>query len=343
MPNLQRFMKEHDILIGIMIFGGFGMLADLYNDYGNSYYAKGIRIAGLLSLLILFIYEVIKTHTLNVPIMFTEEKNRDSYRNMFNSFIQHTKLNRAAKTLESISQLTSNDLIIFLNTNPRDSHDKQDWIKAWKTLLREWEQEIDHKLTVELISMDKRCYQIVPQVVLPLSFALGASVNMRRSLVIYHRQTEQYYQVLDLMDPRILFDEPIDSTSKPQIIPENLDTLPQVNKLILHIIISARHQLSFENHPHNSTAANTAIIYNFDLNPKMNWLPYAQIIVQRARPLISKYKEIEICLICPSAIAFALGMAFSRNAHVTVCHWFADNKYRPVFPLSEIELQPPFS
>lgn len=343
LPDIHRFIKEHDLLIGILIFGFFGMLADIFSDIGNPKCAAYTRGFGLVLLFLLLVFEIFKTHTLKIPVMFTEEKNRDSYRNMFSSFIKNTKLNRKVTVLESISQLKLNDLIIPLNNNPRDSHDQQEWIKSWKALIKEWDQNIDHKLTSEMISVGARCYHIVPQVILPLSFALGASVNFRRSLIIYHRQTEQYYQVADLINPRELFNEPSDNSPQPQVIPENADTLPNVNKLILHIVISERHPLNFEKHPDHKIAANSAIIYNFAFDPKKNWLPYIQMIVQKAKPLISRYKEIEICLICPSAVAFALGMAFSRNSNITVCHWFADNQYRPVFPLSEIEHQLPFS
>jgi hypothetical protein len=343
LPDIHRFIKEHDLLIGILIFGFFGMLGDIFSDLGNAKCAFRARIVGLIFLFILFVFDVFHKRTLKIPIMFTEEKNRDIYRNIFNSFIQNTKLSRTVKVLESKSQLNLNDLVIHINNNPRDSYDQQDWINAWKALIKEWDQIIDHKLTPEIISADIRCYYIVPQVILPLSFALGASVNFRRSLIIWHRQTEQYYQVADLTNPRDLFNEPSDNFPQPQIIPENADTLPKVNKLILHVVISERHPLNFEKHSDHTIAANCAIIYNFALDPKKNWLPYIQMIVQKAKPLISRYEEIEICLICPSAIAFALGMAFSRNSKITVCHWFADNQYRPVFPLSEIERQLPFS
>lgn len=343
---LHRFLgvlKEHNILFGILIFGIFGMIGDILSDLKMPDYAAWIRSLGLILLILFAIYNIYMARILKVPIMFIEEKDRHTYRMMFNSFIQTTNLDRAVELLESKSQLEINDLIIPLTNNPRLSNNQQDWIKAWKALIKEWEQEIDHKLKEESISRYISYYHVVPQVILPLSFALGASVNMRRSLAIYHRQAEQYYQVINLMNPRELLNVPVDLPSKPQVIPENPDILPQVNKLILHIFISARHQLSFEKHPDHPNAANAGIVYDFDLDPEKDWLPYVQLIVQMARPLISRYKEIEICLICPSAIAFALGMAFSRNPNITVCHWFADNQYRPVFPLSEIERQLPFS
>jgi len=50
---------------------------------------------------------------------------------------------------------------------------------------------------------------------------------------------------------------------------------------------------------------------------------------------------VELCLICPSAIAFALGMAFSRTPKLTVCHWI-NNQYVPVFKIAEIEARLPF-
>ena len=142
LPNIHRFIREHDLLIGILIFGFFGMVGDILSDLGYSNCAAITRGIGLLLLGLLLIYEIYDKKTLKIPIMFTEEKNRDSYRNMFNSFIQNSKLNRTAKVLESMSQLKLNDLIITLNSNPRDSFDQQDWINAWKVLIKEWDQII---------------------------------------------------------------------------------------------------------------------------------------------------------------------------------------------------------
>ncbi len=345
--RLKRLMLEREVLIGLFILGIGVMFADLLYDLGLHMYAAIVRGISLLSLLTLFVLEIFlhrRRQPLPVPVLFTEKTGRDAARDMFNSFVRDAKLNSAVKMLASLSSFQSNDLIIHLNRpNPRDSHDMKDWINAWDELLREWEQEIDQRLAGEKLTVDGRCYHILPHIVLPLAFALGASVNLRRSLVLYHNQNERYYGVLDLRDPRKIFDFPDESVPQPAIMPENIDTLPKVDKLILHIIISARHKLDFQAHPDHPNAASAALVYNFDRDPEANWLPLVQGIFQKVNPLITQYRQVEICLISPSAIAFALGMAFSRAPHITICHFFADKQYRAVFQLAEIERRLPFS
>jgi hypothetical protein len=206
--QLKRFLIERDIWIGLLIFGICAMLADLLGDLGRRDLAAIVRFFGLFLLIALLISDFIlrkKRQPFAVPIMFTEITDRQKSRNMFNSYIQAAKLSRSANILEKLTQVKVYDLIIRLDRrNPRGSHDPQDWIDAWVELLREW-QEIDRESIEETLTTEGRCYHIFPNIILPLAFALGASVNFRRSLVLYHIQDEQYYNVLDLLPISVQF------------------------------------------------------------------------------------------------------------------------------------------
>ena len=345
--QLKRLMVERDVLIGLLIFGIFAMFADFLGDLGQRDLAAKVRLSGLLLLIGLVIFELVlrkKRQPFAIPIMFTEITDRQKSRNMFNSYIQAAKLSRSANILEKLTQVKVHDLVIRLDRrNPRGSHDPQDWGDAWAELLREW-QEIDRESIEEPLTTEGRCYHIFPNIILPLAFALGASVNFRRSLVLYHSQDEQYYNVLDLHNPREIIQGGDSTVKPPEVVHSNLDTLPKKDKLILHIIISARHIEKFEAHIDYQNATNIAIAYRFDPDPATNWIPYVKQIFQQAKPLIAQYREVEICLICPSVIAFTLGMAFSRTPYLTVCHWFGSSlEYQPVFSLSQIEDHLPFS
>lgn len=345
--KLKRLMVERDIWIGLLIFGICAMSADLLGDLGRRDLAAIVRFFGLFLLIVLLISDFVlrkKRQPFAVPIMFTEIIDRQKSRNMFNSFIQAAKLSRSANILEKLTQVKVHDLIIRLDRrNPRGSHNLQDWSDAWAELLREW-QEIDRESIEEPLTTEGRCYHIFPNIILPLAFALGTSVNFRRSLVLYHSQDEQYFNVLDLHNPREIIRGGDSTVKPPEVVPSNLDALPKKDKLILHIIISARHLENFEAHVDYQNAANIAIAYRFDPDPATNWIPYVKQIYQEAKPLIAQYREVEICLICPSVIAFSLGMAFSRTPNLTVCHWFGSSlEYQPVFSLSQIEDQLPFS
>jgi hypothetical protein len=195
---------------------------------------------------------------------------------------------------------------------------------------------VDKKLK-EKVSPSGRIYHLYPHVWNPLSFQLGASVGLRRSIMLYHAQKDQFYRPLDLTEPRKLGEKPTGSVSPPRVIPEDLDTLPKKEKLILHIFTIARHSVDFEKHPDHLNSANAAIIYDHDLPNKEDWLPYVQWIFQKANPLMTKYKEVEICMSGPSVVAFALGMAFSRSAHISFCQFFSDRRYRPVLSLKLLE------
>jgi hypothetical protein len=278
-----------------------------------------------------------------VPVVFTEETERDKARSQFDRFVESSGLVGSLRILETLSSLRREDLVIqIVGDNPRSSPQTSAWHTVLHQLLREWEQEVDGRFAAGALATEKRCYHILPQMILPLSFSLGAAVDLRRSAIIYHRDSEGIYRILDLTRPRALFDDPTPSSVRPpRSDPEQTDAVQDAEKLILHLVINERHVVQMDKHPEAMTAANAALIYQQALDPKTDWLPYVQWLVQKASPLIARYPRIEVCLMCPSAIAFALGMAFSRIPRVTVCHWF-DDQYRPVISLDIIEKRLPF-
>ncbi len=344
---LKKFIVEKEIFISLGVFGICSMVADLFSDEGNNNWAANVRIAGILIFSLVVINDLVLKRSNNpflIPVVFTEEKDKLTSRNIFDKFVQsNKKLKDTSKILEEVSKLKQDDLIFKLDHyNPRNSAQSNDWISSWKELLREWEM-IDRELMGKPFSDEGFCYHIYPHLVLPLAFALGASVNLRRPLVLYHYQNqEKFYKVIDLKDPREVSHKPKSAVAAPKTIPEDLD-FDNGKKLILHIVISARHVENFQLHEDYLNATNVAIVYDRDLDPKEDWLPYVQEIVQIAKPLMHYYKDVDVCLICPSVVAFALGMAFSRRGSLKVCHWLSEGKYIPVFPLSEIESHPPFS
>lgn len=347
---LKRLLVEKEFLIGLFIFGFSSMVADLLSNLGKNNLAAIVRGIGLLVFILVFGVDLMLRQMrkpLMIPVMFTEETDKKTSRNMFDSFVKSDKkLNNESKILDQVSNIKLEDSIIRLDrSNPRSSSEPREWISSWKELLREWEYDIDRKLMEEPFANEGCCYHIVPHVALPLAFALGATVNLRRPLTLYHYQNQdkKFYNVIELHNPREVIYEPEVDVIPPETVPEDFNDLDNGNKLILHIVISARHPENFQLHEDHHNAANAAIVYRSDLNPNDDWLPYVQQIVQKAKPIINRYEKVEVCLICPSAIAFALGMAFSRRGSLEVCHYCCDNRYRPVFPLSEIESKLHFS
>lgn len=337
-------------MIGLFIFGFSSMVADLCSNLGNNNLAAILRGAGLVAFILVFGVDIVLRWMRKpaiIPLMFTEETDKRTSRNMFESFIGSDKtLKNESKILDKVSNIKLEDSIIRLDrSNPRNSSESSEWISSWKELLREWEYDIDKKLMEEPFANEGYCYHIVPHIALPLAFALGATVNLRRPLALYHYQNQdkKFYNVIELHDPREVIYEPEVDVEPPETVPEDFNDLDSGDKLILHIVISARHPENFQLHEDHNNAANAAIVYRSDLNPNGDWLPYVQQIFQKAKPIINRYDKVEICLICPSVIAFALGMAFSRKGSLEVCHYCCDNRYRPVFPLSEIERKLHFS
>lgn len=346
MMRLKRFLVERETFIGVVIFGILVMLADICSDSNWHSVAIWLRITGIALLIALFALDSLiryRRKPLAVPILFTTETNKQSARQMFRAFT--TTQHISAKPIEQLTSIQEDDLIIRLDHDPRsktDPENPQHWEEAWKGILREWENEIDRRLRQYLPADEIVCYHIYPHLWIPLAFVMGASVDLRRPIVLYHCQQNQFFRIMDLSNPRSLFVKPEPSLPSPEKIPSDFTTLPEAEKLILHICISDRHNVpDFKAHPEHSRAANAGLVYRKALDPKENWLGYVQLLYEEAKPLLGRYSQIDICLVCPSAIAFALGMAFSRTPKLTVCD-YQNGKYVPVFSLAEIERKLPF-
>ncbi|MEM1552784.1 MAG: SAVED domain-containing protein [Candidatus Bathyarchaeia archaeon] len=346
MIRLRRFLAEREAFIGIVIFGVLVMAADFCSDLNWHFVAASLRGVGIFALILLFLLDAwlrFRRQPLAVPLLFTTETNREVARRMFENFTETQRL--SVKPLEQTTALRRDDLIIRLNHNPRNQTDPanpEHWRRAWQELLREWGDEVDRRLKRELPVGETICYHIHPHLWLPLAFAMGASVGLRRSIVLYHSQQDKFFRVLDLTYPRCLFDEPEQSVPEPEKVPEDFTSLPEAGKLILHLCISDRHDVpEFKAHSEHGNAANAGLVYRKALDPSENWLGYVQWLYHEARPLLGRYEQVDICLVCPSAIAFALGMAFSRTPKVTVCD-YQNGRYVPVFSLAEIEKRLPF-
>jgi len=346
MHFIRRFLAEREAFIGIVIFGVLVMLADIFSDLEWHGVAAVLRVCGIAALLVLLILDNLfryHRHPIAVPLIFTMVTDRTQARQMLDALIESQRIN--FRVVEELTGLGRMEFAVRLDFNPRSQPDPQNpqhWEKGWRELLREWEVELDRRLKQSLPVGETFCYHIHPHLWLPLAFALGASVDLRRPIVLYHRQQEQFYRVLDLTNPRILFGEPQNFVPQPEKVPPDFDTLPAGGKLILHMGITDRHDFpEFSAHPDHANAVNACLVYRKALDPKENWLGYVQWLYREARPLLGRYQAIEICLVCPSAVAFALGMAFSRTPKITVCD-HQDGKYVPVFSLSEIERKLPF-
>lgn len=337
---LRRFVAERGAFISVIVFGLCAMLADFCADMNWRFFAALLRFVGIVILIVLLVYEIKRrSRPLATPLVFTTESSREVARQMFVRFVASQRL--SVKPIETIHRLQASDLVISLHRNPYNSPNPADWEEAWRDLLKEWEKEVDQRLRSTLLPDEQVCYHIFPHLWLPLAFAMGASVDLRRSIVLYHRQEDRFYRVLDLTYPRRLFEAPNGSVSPPEKVPSDFATLPEAEKLILHWVISDYYIPQFDAHPDYASAANAGLVYRMALDPTTDWLPYVQWLFREAQPLVAKYQQVEVCLYCPAVIAFALGMAFSRTPKITVCD-LQQAKYVPVFSLATIEQRLPF-
>jgi hypothetical protein len=345
MHKIRRFLAEREVLIGLVIFGVLVMFADICSDLDWHFTAATFRIVGILALFTLLGFDLwfrFRHRPIDVPLMFTTEKDRSAARAEWGRFLVASRLSPSVKLIEQVSSVREEDLIIRLDHDPKSSPNPDDWREAWQELLREWEREVDQRLKRDLPADERFWYHIVPHVWLPLSFALGASVGLRRPIILYHRQEGGIFQVMDLREPRRLFHEPDTAIEPPKRVPDDWTNLPKGGKLILHLGITDRHPFpEFTAHPDHQTAVSVGLVYPFDLKPQKDWLGYVQWLYRETRELLGKYQQVDLCIASPSPIAFALGMAFSRTPKVTVCD-YQNSKYVPVFSLSEIEKRLPF-
>jgi uncharacterized membrane protein len=280
------------------------------------------------------------TGPIPVPLILTETDTKGG-RAIFGSFVAQANLDSALQKVIENSGLGEKDLCICLDVeNPRQDTYEEKWKNAWFSLVNAW-NAVDGK--AQKAFPKGFVYHLYPHAPLPLAFMLGASVGLRRRIVIYHQQPgRDFFKALELDDPRILFDPPPSDIPAPQKIPlegEKYDTnRGRPTKLILHIFISDRHVPDFEKHINCQSAASKALWYKMEL-PEGSWVGYVQNLVKEVKELIQDYPTVDLCLSMPAAIAFALGMAFSRTPKINVCQWFEDQKYRPVFSLKLIEDQ----
>jgi len=345
MHKLRRFLVERDMLVGLVIFGVLVMVADIFSDVDWHFTAATIRILGIIALFGLLGFDIwfrSRHRPIDVPLMFTTLQDRNAARSEWGRFLTASRLNSSVKLIEQVSSVREEDLLIRLDQDPKSSPNPEDWRRAWQELIREWEKEVDRQLKRDLPAEERFCYHILPHVWLPLSFALGASVGLRRPIVLYHRQEGEFFKVMDLSEPRRLFHEPDETIGKPERVPEDWVSLPEGGKLILHIGITDRHSFpEFSAHQDHQNATSAGLVYRLTLDPETEWLGYVQWLYREAKELLGKYQQVDLCIASPSVIAFALGMAFSRTPKVTVCD-YQNDKYVQVFSLSEIEKKLPF-
>jgi hypothetical protein len=338
----RRLVTEQETLISIGIFGVLVMLADAASDLGWTGWAVAVRIVGILLLTWLVGYTVWQRRRIRafpVPLMFTTETDREVARCHFERFVDSHRL--PLKTIERCTSVPRSDLLIVLKSDPR-SKAEPDWEEAWRDLLQEWERDVDSRIARFLGTNEYLSYHIFPHVWLPLAFALGASVGLRRAIVLYHRQQDRFYRVLDLTNPRCLFEPPGEQTPAPDKVPPDFETLPSGDRLALHIGITDRHPFpQFEAYHDHAHVVNAAVVYRQALEPESDWLPYVQHLHRETQPLIGKYPQVDICLAMPAPIAFALGMALSRTPKIRICD-YQNAQYIPVFALEKIEKRLPF-
>ncbi len=278
--------------------------------------------------------------------MFTEAEKREDARAELKQFEHSTRTERTVKLLDSNSPVREEELYIQLDDAKtlRQKDESTRWRKALQKLVRECDEEVDERLKRWIVGQYKgMVYLVSPNVVLPPAFYLGAAVGLRRPLKIYQRNAPgDYHLAIDLSEtPRRLLEPPAQDITEIRTIPE--DAAPpetQQERLILHLLIG-RHEPRFEAHPDHATAVSVGFYYPETLPHEGDWLPYVQTFVQLAKPWVERYKQIDICLAVPHAVAMALGMAFSRSPKVRLCHWY-QGTYKPVAELRWIEQKLPF-
>ena len=252
-----------------------------------------------------------------IPLILTERNDFLAAKNLLESFLKKTGLN--------IRGVESKDLSIYLSQqSPRYKTESKIWEKACLEILSKW-NSLDNKL--QRTFPQGYIYHLYPHMPLPMAFIIGSVVNLRRKICIYHNETQDFFKVFDLTDPRILTYEPknINEPEEKRPIPSSKNN----KKIILHLFVSGRHNLEFKNHPEFDKFENLGLVYDTDL-PRGDWLGYAQHFIRKTQGIIAKYNEIEICILCPCSFAFALGMGLSREPKISICQWFGD-KSPPVY------------
>ena len=328
---LSEFSKElknnvwvisiFSVIIGsiVIIFPGLTLLSNIF-----------IAIVIAMFFLLAIKIEFRKKH-IEIPIMFEENLHVDN--TLFTRFMESNGITFDNKLVNN--DIKSLSIGLSKNKNPRASKEPDDWKKAWNEMVESWE-DLEKQVRAKI---DKGIgYIVFPHVPMALAFVLGASVNLRRPIRLYHFQEDSFYPVLRIQSRKYLFPENISDKFEPPKICNNFNQNSSTNNKKLDVYISiGRHRIDPVQYSQNCHY----IILKYDnLNPKIVWLPYVQHIVKIVNGLINNYKEVNIRLITPSVIAFALGMAFSRSQYITVSTHL-DNNYFQVFSLKTIETEYP--
>jgi len=268
---------------------------------------------------------------IEIPIMFEENLHVDN--TLFTRFMESNGITFDNKLVNN--DIKSLSIGLIKNKNPRASKEPDDWKKAWNEMVKNWE-DLEKQVRAKI---DKGVgYIILPHVPMALAFVLGAAVNLRRPIRLYHLQEDLFYPVLRVQSRKYLFPDKISYKYEPPEIYNNFNQNSSTNNKKLDVYISiGRHKIDPIQYSQN---CHYMILEYDNLNPKIDWLPYVQHIVKIVNGLINNYKEVNIRLITPSVIAFALGMACSRSQNITVSTYL-ENNYFQVFSLKTIETEYP--
>lgn len=355
MQRLADLITRYELLLSIGIFGVAQMGADILADLELGIAAAILRGLGIALIGGILIWSLKQRHRpLNVPLVFTEAERREVARAELKQFEMHTHTERVVKMLDTISPVREEELYIQLQLRGdseqrealelRKADDPEVWRETLKRLVREWDEEVDERLKRWITGRYQGVvYHISPDVMLPAAFYLGAAVGLRRNVKIYQRNSpNNYHLAIDLAgNARRVLEPPEKEITGIQQKPAE-KTLPETrgDRLILHLSIGGRSP-AFEEHPDHAEADSVGFYYPESLPPNEDWLPYVQAFVQRAKPWVDRYAQVDICLITPHSVGMALGMAFSRSPHVRLCHRY-ERVYKPVAELRWIEQKLPF-
>lgn len=351
--KLLDTLRDAEAAIGIVVFGVFTLLADVVE--GRPGWAMGIRLLGL-ALFIGYAWWVLskRPRFFAIPFVLTEERRKEEIRSALLQPLVQAVGGRYVESGIRRLGLSMDDLYVSLEPpgeRLRNDPDASHWQRAWDHLIEGWE-DVENRT----LSRSVR-YHVLPNIVNPLSFAVGATVGLRRPVILYHRNGGTH-AVLQLQQPRVLFTTPPPEVDRPETVTfEGESKGSGERRLILHIVINDRHlrdadadaiKRHFAIHPRSRYSTNTLITYRGErgyLPEKASWLPQVQYVVQESRRLVGAFDVVELVLITPSAVAFALGMAFSRETKTQVCQFFTSprEKYAPVFSLRSIEAALPFN
>lgn len=338
LKHLARFLHEQEVVYVIFVFGVAEMLAGTVDAFHmGSHVAAVVRSAGLLLLVGLLVSNIRRARSgLRVPLLLEEDPDRQAGRRRLEAFIGGQGLAGEAAVLRRLGHVREGDLVIEVpGQDLRRSQRVTLWRDAWSRAGADW-HHLDGRFEHVLLSGQPVIYHVYPHVLLELAFIMGASVGLRRGIVLYHEQAQRIHAAVDVADdPRRVVAAPPPGFAPPALEPDPVPAKAH-DKLILYFFITDRHQVSFTSHPDHEAADSVALVYRQALPGCADWLPYVQALWTAADPLMAPYDEVEVCLSMPSVVAFALGMALSRSTKVSVCRW-TGMRYVRVFSLRDID------